>query len=331
VAQVYEEIRADFALLRDPRGNSPFMAHSPDPELLAGVWSTLYETVLVEQAVARADKEAIAAAVSRSNDCPFCVQAHALLSGVAGERRDGEALVEGEPDGIADPRRRELVRWARATRDPSHALIRDPPFAANEAPEVIGTALGFHYVNRVVEVFQGHAPLSMGPRGLRRASSLLVGVVARRAMRRGREPGRTLQLLPEAELPPELAWALPSANIADAIARFIAVADRAGELALSAPVRERVHACLAVWDGADPPLDAAWLEEATEGFDEGARAQARLALLSALAPHRVDDGAGGCIQTRAARGSRPRRRRRVVGSRRGAADSHVAHALSCAL
>ena len=82
VARVYGEVKRDFALLRDPDGNSPFLAHSPHPELLAGMWSVLYETVLVEGAVRRADKEAVAAAVSRSNDCPFCVEAHALLSAI---------------------------------------------------------------------------------------------------------------------------------------------------------------------------------------------------------------------------------------------------------
>ena len=51
VGRVYGEVKHDFALLRDPDGNSPFLAHSPHPELLAGMWSVLYETVLVEGAV----------------------------------------------------------------------------------------------------------------------------------------------------------------------------------------------------------------------------------------------------------------------------------------
>ena len=64
VGQVYGEIKRDFALLRDPDGNSPFLAHSPHPELLAGMWSVLYETILVDGTVRRADKEAIGATVS---------------------------------------------------------------------------------------------------------------------------------------------------------------------------------------------------------------------------------------------------------------------------
>src|SRR5438445_369067 len=182
VADVYGEVRHDFALLRDPSGNSPFLAHSPQPQLLAGVWSVLYETVLVDGAVARADKEAIAATISRVNDCPFCVGAHALLSAVAGERRDRSALIGGAADAIADARRRELVAWAAATRDPASEQLARPPFSPEEAPEVIGTALLFHYVNRVVEVFQGHQPMTVGPRPLRGAVLALLGAFAARAV-----------------------------------------------------------------------------------------------------------------------------------------------------
>src|SRR5207253_204849 len=141
VAQVYGEIKHDFALLRDPDGNSPFMAHSPHPELLAGLWSVLYETILVEGVVRRADKEAI------------------------------------------------------------------------------GATLAFHYVNRTVEVFQGHGPMPLGPAPLRGVTMKLLGRVAARALRRGREPGRTLSLLPERQLPDDLGWARRSPAVASAMAR----------------------------------------------------------------------------------------------------------------
>src|SRR6476469_1189203 len=87
VAEIYGEVKRDFALLRDPRGNSPFLAHSPHAELLAALWSAFYETVLVERDVRRADKETVATSVSKINDCPFCADAHALLADVAGRGR----------------------------------------------------------------------------------------------------------------------------------------------------------------------------------------------------------------------------------------------------
>ncbi|TMM18333.1 MAG: alkylhydroperoxidase [Actinobacteria bacterium] len=291
VGQVYGEIKRDFALLRDPDGNSPFLAHSPHPELLAGMWSVLYETILVDGTVRRADKEAIGATVSRINDCPFCAESHALLSGVAGQAHDRGPLISGAVDGIADQRRRELVAWAAATREPHSELVRSPPFEEKEAPEVIGTALAFHYVNRTVEFFQGHGPMQAGPAPLRGVMMALVGRIAARAIRRSREPGRSLRLLPEGELPPDLGWAAPAPAIAAAMARFAAAIERAGRDALPEPERARVTAALATWDGTDPPLHVDWLEQALRGLEPDARSRVRVALVAALAPYRIDDAA----------------------------------------
>jgi AhpD family alkylhydroperoxidase len=291
VAQVYREVARDFALLRDPDGNSPFLAHSPHPQLLAAFWSVLYETALAPGVVERADKEAIAATVSRVNDCPFCVEAHALLSAVAGERRDRRVLVEGAPGEIADGPRRALVEWAAVTRQPQSELLRSPPFDREQAPEVLGTALCFHYVNRVVEVFQGHGGIRLGPAPVRGAVRALLGGFAGRAMRRKREAGRSLASAPEAELPSDLDWARSSPPVAAALARFVAAVERAGEESLPEPVRARLRSVLAAWDGEDPPLSGDWIERALEDLAPEARPAGRVALLTALAPYRLDAAA----------------------------------------
>jgi AhpD family alkylhydroperoxidase len=249
----------------------------------------LYETVLVEGATSRADKEALAATVSRINDCPFCAEAHALLSRVAAESRDRAALVSGVADGIADPHRRGLVAWAAATREPHSQLLRSPPFEEHDAPEVIGTAFAFHYINRLVEVFQGHKPVQAGPAPLRGVTMTLLGRVAARAMRRSRQRGRTLRMLPESPLPDDLAWAMPSPAIAGALARFAAAVERAGSEALRQPERARVSAVLAEWNGADPPLYGDWLERALHGLEGDSRSRTRVAVLAALAPVRIDE------------------------------------------
>src|SRR5919109_3391342 len=115
VADVYGEIRRDFALLRDPEGNSPWLPQSLDPEILAGFWTAFYETVVAEGSVVRADKELVAAAVSLGNDCPFCVDAHSFLCRVAGESWASRALAERRIAVIEDPAKRELANWAAAT------------------------------------------------------------------------------------------------------------------------------------------------------------------------------------------------------------------------
>jgi AhpD family alkylhydroperoxidase len=288
VARIYDEVRRDFGLLQDPAGNSPFLIHSVHPELLAAMWAAFYETVLAEGRVSRADKEAIAATVSRINDCPFCLEAHALLTDVAGDAHDRRALMTGRIDGIPSGRRRELAAWAAATRQPQHRLVRCPPFSRHESPEVIGTAVTFHYINRLVEVFQGHQPLSTGP-GPRAFTIPVVSWLARRAMRRSRPPGRFVADSAAAALPADFGWARSAPAVASTQARFVAAVELAGRAALPEPCRQRVTSILAEWDGVDLPLAADWLDEVESGLDHESRSGTRLTVLAALAPYRVDE------------------------------------------
>ncbi len=289
VAGVYREVRREFGLVADLNGNSPFLAHSPHPELLAGFWSMFYETVLVEDAVRRVDKEAMGATVSRINDCPFCLEAHALITRAGASDRDQRALLTGAIDDIDDVRRRQLVAWAAATRSPGSASVRQPPFSTREAPETIGTAVGFHYVNRVVEVIQGHVPINIGPELLRGVATKGVVHVAGRALRRQRRPGSTLGLLPETDLPADLAWAHASPYVTSAFARFADATERAGSQVLSETERACVTSVVASWDGEDPPLGTAWLDDVLGRLDVAEADSARLGVLTALAPYRVDD------------------------------------------
>ena len=284
VSDVYQQVRRDFGLLADRSGNSPFLAHSPVPDLLAGFWSVLYETVLVDGTLSRADKEAIAATVSRINACPFCLQTHALLAGVAGVSRDQKALLSGATASIGNARRRALVEWAAASRSFDSDPVLAPPFGPNEAPEAIGTAVAFHYLNRIVEVLQGHVAMDVGPRRLRPVTLRGVGVVARRAMRSRRQPGQTLPLLRPADLPPDLSWAEPVPHIAAAFAGFAAAVEQAAAAILAPDTQGWLQTVVAEWDGADLPLGH-WPGPSPEPSDP----EARLVLLTALAPYRVDD------------------------------------------
>jgi hypothetical protein len=55
--------------------------------------------------------------------------------------------------------------------------------------------------------------------------------------------------------------------------------------------RARVTAALAAWDGTDPPLHGERLERALRGLEPDARSKARVAVLAALAPYRIDEAA----------------------------------------
>jgi AhpD family alkylhydroperoxidase len=283
-ARVYEGMAREFGVHAEP-----ITLHSPVPELVAGAWSLCREHLVAGGRVDRALKETVAATVSNLNRCPFCVDAHAVMLAATGHSSAAIRLEHGERERLGDPALERGVEWAAATRSPGAAALADPPFDAGEAPEMIGTAVLFHYINRPVSVFLGDSPLPLGGR-LLKGAMLRVGGRRFRTFTRARPaPGESLDFLPEAPLPDDLAWASGSPVLAGAWARFAAATERAGERSLPAQVRARLRERLREWRGGDPGLGVEWLERDVEGLDDAHLPAARLALLVAFAPYRVDE------------------------------------------
>lgn len=283
VAEVYRQIKRDFGVLGEP-----LTLHSPQPRLLSGAWAVLRETVLVGR-VPREHKEAVAAVISDLNRCPYCVDAHTTMLHSAGLHRLANVVARVRNGTIEDPELAAIIAWAAATRSPGAQVLLSPPFAIEEAPELIGTAVVFHYINRVVTILLGESPLP-GRGWLRQAAKWPAAAWFARAMRRPKAAGESLALLPDAPLPADLAWAAPSPTVAAAFARFAAVADEAGEEALDDRVRLLVVKRVEDWSGEDMGLGRRWVEEAVSPLEPALRAEGRLALLTALAPHQVDEG-----------------------------------------
>jgi AhpD family alkylhydroperoxidase len=283
VADVYAQLRREFQIA------PPLTLHSPAPRILAGAWSVTRESQIVPGRLPRPMKEAISASVSHINTCPYCVDAHTGLLHGAAKHDVAASIRNGQPESIADDRTRELVRWALATRSPGDPVITSPPFSPEEAPEAIGTALAYHYVNRMVHVFLGDdlLPLPSGFRGI--ARRVFGATFGKRMVRRGGEPGASLDLLPDASLPDDLRWAQSNPAIAGAWARFAAVVEEAGQRVLPEPVRAQLMTQLAEWKGEDPGMSAAWVEDAVASLDEAHRPAARFVLLVAFASYRADD------------------------------------------
>ena len=111
------------------------------------------------------------------------------------------------------------------------------------------------------------------------------------AIHRSKNVGDALQFLPKADLPNDLRWAKASTNIARAYACFASAVEEAGEFALPAEVRAHVEEELSQWTGKTSELSLAWCEDAIARFDEASESAAHLALLTALAPNRIDKNA----------------------------------------
>ncbi|MGB5809047.1 MAG: carboxymuconolactone decarboxylase family protein [Polyangiales bacterium] len=290
VADVYAQMRSEFQLA------PPFTLHSPAPSILAGVWSAVRESEIAKGHLPRVSKEAIAAAVSRANECPYCVDAHTGLLQGASHRDAGRAIRNRHFDRIPDVSTRALVQWASATRRPDDPIVASPPFAPDAAPEAIGTSLAFHYINRMVHVFLGDGLLP-GPSGFRGAARHVFGATfAKRIVQRGGSPGGSLGLLPVAPVPPDFAWAERSPSISAAWSRFVQVVEDGGERSVPGSVQKVVEHALTAWRGDDPGLVGSWLDQGVAPLDDEERPLGRLLLTTALASYRVNPDDVGSVR-----------------------------------
>jgi AhpD family alkylhydroperoxidase len=276
VARVYQQVERDFGMLAPP-----VALHSPAPPTLAACWLMLRESLVVPGLTDRDTKEAVATAVSLSNVCPYCVDVHSMTLEALGRK------VAEDPK--TDVRVRRIADWARASATPETADLRETPFPAEHAPELIGVVVTFHYINRMVNVFLPDTPLPSGvPPAAQGRALRLLGRFMRSSTTKDHRPGESLDLLPAAPLPPDLVWAAGNQYVADAFARAAAATDAAGARSVPASVRALVLHELAEWDGQPPGLSRAWVTDAVSALPAADRAAGRLALLTALASHQLD-------------------------------------------
>jgi AhpD family alkylhydroperoxidase len=289
-AQVYRQMQTDFLPI-------PLLTlHSPAPEVLAGAWSILRETLLAGS-VDRAQKEVVAAVVSKTNECPFCVDAHRLMLEATSDHDAAGAIMRGDYDRIQDPQLHALIQWALTKRTARTSEVLAQPFSPEEAPAIIGTAVAFHYINRMVNVFLGDTLLPV-PSALRGVAEHVVGATAGKRMVRPLHPGGSLRLVPRVELPDDLSWAAGDPAVAGAFAGFAAVVEQAGSAVLPEPVRVLTSARVQAWGGETIGLSRRWVEEAAAEVQDEHRAAARLTLLTALASYQVDASVVGDFRSR---------------------------------
>ncbi|OKK21666.1 DNA-binding protein [Streptomyces sp. CB02488] len=265
VADVYAQMAKDFGIERA----SAFVVLSASPPLLTGAWALVRESLLAGR-VSRTDKEVVAAGVSLANRCPFCVDAHTVLLHATGDHRLAETIARDEQP--QDPAHRQLLSWGKDMSTPQ-------PFPSTDAPEHIGTALSFHFINRVVSSLLTESMLPFGLQRLRAVRSA-AGRTLARTVRQELATGLSLPLLEtEGEAP---SWAAGTA-IGTAFGALRTAAELGAGL-LSEEDAAFVRESVAAWDGVSPlPPHGAVLPDRAE------RPGARLALLAARAPYRITD------------------------------------------
>lgn len=265
----------------------PLTVHLPNPPLMAGVWSLCRESLAADR-IPRPMGDLIAGVVSRANTCPYCFGIHTAMLHSFGVGEDADVLQNNQT--FTDPAKQRMAEWAAATLTPGSEILQRPPFTREQAPQVIGTALAFHYLNRIVNVFLDPIPLS-GVSWFKGNFSRMSGRMMRSRLSAQRlAPGGFLNVEPDIPLPVEFEWAASDANIAGAVRRFIAAAEEAGRESVDPRVRECVLTHLRSWNGESPGISRAWVEPIVSSLAENLRPAARLALLTAIASYQVDEG-----------------------------------------
>ncbi len=280
VAQVYSQIKQDFGRLVEP-----FTLHSPIPQLLAGVWMASRESELVGD-VARETKEAIAACISKLNQCPYCVDAHTIMLTAKGDKKTAQQITKEQYQNIRNPKTRKIAEWALATLSPGSKIINNPPFKAEEAPEIIGTAVFYHYINPLVTIYLGKTPLLLPI--LRTPMKRIASRLFKKAVNRLKTPGTSLSLLPERSLPKDLTWAKDSPNVAGAYARFAAVINDIEKTYVPIMTRKTITQHIDEWSPGIQQNEIQWIREITAKMNSLTKIATTLALLTINHPYRVD-------------------------------------------
>ena len=285
ITAICQQIKREFGVLPEP-----ILLHASVPELLAASWSVLRETVVADGLLPRAAKELIAMAVSRSNQCPYCVDAHGLMLHALRAGAAERWFSAGHLERIADPQLATLAAWGERTGSPRSPSLARPPFTGAQAPEAIGTVLCFHYINRMVTILLSETPLPLRGPWLRRPLLRHLGRVLSHRIAGTRRPGTSLELASPTDVPQQLRWAAASPNIAAAFTRFAAVVEQSAAPHLTAPSRALLRGRLASWGGEAAPFGTDWLDDVIAAVAPAEAAAARLALLAALSPERIGAG-----------------------------------------
>ncbi len=279
IADVYGQAATDFGLARMP----VLMTLSPAPDLLAATWALLRES-LVAGPASRTGREVVALGVSVANRCPYCVAAHTTLLHATGDHELAEVIARGGTP--ADPGHATLLGWATATRAAGTARPPAAPFPAEHTAEYVGTALTFHFINRIASALLTDSMLPGRLQDSRLVRSLGGRLLARTV--RGRRPaGESLPLLAGPATVPEPAWAAGT-PVGTAFAALREAAG-AGRALLGERARAAVLETVAGWDGEHPAMGGGWLDGPPADLPVTDRPGVRLALLAALAPYRVTD------------------------------------------
>lgn len=167
-------------------------------------------------------------------------------------------------------------------------IITNLPFTRDDAAEIIGTALTFHYINRMVNVFCEESPFPLPPvlDSLRSIMYRIATPMVRNVIEKSPPLGTSLAIAEGHGL------GVLERDDCTAFAGFAGFAASADDLAsdqFSADVLDFVREQIEGWDGEDSGFGEDWIKGPTAVLNDSDRPVAQLALPTVFASYRVDD------------------------------------------
>ena len=283
IAEIYNHMKRDFGMVAEP-----VALHSIIPGLLASNWSVLRETNIVEDKIKRNVKDAVATAVSKINKCPWCVDAHSIMLIGLGSKNVAKAIENKHLDLIRDTKTRSIVEWALANRLPNSKTVNNPPFTFDEAPEIIGTAVYYHYVNRMVTVLLDETPLPIKTSLLKGFMKKIAGLKFSTTLKRQKKPGESLKFIDSSDFDKDLFWASENKIISATFTVHKKIVEQLAEKYVPIEVQAIIIKTIEEWNGEDPGISRGWTERYLSDLHESFKSVARLSLLAAISPYQID-------------------------------------------
>ena len=277
VKEVYSQLKAEMGDVVEP-----ISLHALIPNLLKGIWGILRETVIIEDATKRKTKEAVGAAVSSSNECPYCVDAHTIMIIGLQDKTVADAIVKRSIEMISDDYVRSVVNWSFNTRNFKSMTVTNPPFTMKEAPEIIGTAVFFHYLNRMVTIFLGPTILPLNINFLKGMMKSMAAKMFAGVLNKEKEGHLGGQL----EEVKELYWTKSNPRVQYVYTYFYNTVQELGVKYIPEEVRRLISNEVNNWDGEDL-MSTKELDALIDKISTRNQPLARMLYLTAFSPHRI--------------------------------------------
>jgi hypothetical protein len=262
----------------------PIAVHKTNNDIYASSWACLRETLVVGE-VPRYFKEAVAAGTSEANKCPYCIDAHSMMFDIY---KPGKSEHPSQEKSFHAMNAEELQNWARACFSPAGSRPKRP-FPKKLQAEIVGTAVFFHYLTRIVTIYLGD---SLILRKLNWSVPLMMPFM-RLVMglndRRSKTPGASqLKDVPRNGGPE---WA-DKDNVKIAFAQFQNVLEDNIHKVLDITVIEFINSFLSTWERVSDSLSKSWVNTYLDDWPEQGsliKQQARFMLLTIGSPYMIVD------------------------------------------